>query len=104
MSVTPDSSVSVEENSITTFSVEAIDPEGMTLHYRWFLDGEEVGSDTAVHAYKVTWPDIGAHTLCCYVEDDLWTNVVFSQWNVTVTDFPFECSTEASLSGMQMGA
>ena len=69
------------------FSVTASDPEGVSLTYRWVVDGVEVQSGTKNwYRLRTDSEDAGAsHAVTCYVNDDLWIDVVGQSWNVYVT-------------------
>ena len=80
----PSGTFSMYETTNQLFQLWASDPESSNLTYTWFLDGAPVGSNASSYIYAPVWGDAGTHILRCYVSDDLWTNVVYMQWNVTV--------------------
>jgi len=69
------------------FSVTASDPEGGALSYEWFVDGEPVQTGTTSNYWlRTVAEDAGTeHEVVCYVNDDLWTNIVNCSWRVYVT-------------------
>jgi hypothetical protein len=56
------------------------------LSFHWTWDGSGVGANAGRYTNTTAWGDAGQHTLRCYVSDDLWLNVVYAQWIVTVLD------------------
>lgn len=45
------------------FSVDAYDPEGRNLVYRWSWDGADVGTDLSAYTHSSDWGDAGDHLL-----------------------------------------
>ncbi len=78
----------MQQPSNATFNVAAHDPESSPLSYQWTWDGIMVGSNSKTYTHIGQWGDAGSHTLRCYVSDDLWTNVVYAQWNVVIEQGP----------------
>ena len=78
--------VVLEAGTSQRFDITASDPEGGSLDYRWFVDDEEVLSGTKAWYRLRTDSDCAGtnHVVTCYVNDDLWTNVVKCTWNVYV--------------------
>ena len=99
----PAGAFSMAEGGISQlFQVWAHDPEGSNLVYSWTWDGADVGGNSSAYTHTTPWGEIGLHTLRCYVSDGLWSNLVFSQWDVTVVDVPIEITTASLPSGMEM--
>ena len=68
------------------FSVTASDPEGLALTYVWMVDGQEVqrGSKN-YYCLRMETEEVGnSHEVICYVNDNLWTNIVSCNWLVYV--------------------
>ena len=72
------------------FNVAASDPDGQSVQYTWTVDGIEVQSGLQANTLLIDSSDLsdesGAHEIICYVNDDLWTNIVKQAWNVYVPD------------------
>ena len=82
----PSGAFSMGEATSQLFRVWAYDPQGSNLTYAWTWDGSGVGGNASSYTHTTAWGDAGLHTMRCYVSDDLWLNIVYSQWNVTVLD------------------
>jgi len=82
----PAGAFSMGEATNQLFRIWAHDPEGRNLTYSWTWDGVQVGSDSSSYTHTTDWGDAGQYELRCYVSDDLWTNILYSQWTVTVLD------------------
>jgi len=80
----PAGACAMGEATNQAFQVWAYDPEGSNLTYYWTWDGVQVGSDSASYTHTTDWGDAGQYELRCYVSDDLWQNIVHSEWTVTV--------------------
>ena len=80
------SDVVLEAGTSQRFEITASDPEGGSLAYRWFVDDEEVQSGKQTWYRQRTYSDSDGtnHVVTCYVNDDLWTNVVKCTWKVYV--------------------
>lgn len=93
--VSPTTNVYVKVGDSTTFAVTAHDPEGETLEYIWYLDGEEIECFANSHTFTATLDDAGAHTLECVVSDGLWTDMVRHRWSFRVVrDWYVDASAE----------
>ncbi len=46
----------------------------------------QVGSDLSSYTHTTDWGDAGQYQLRCYVSDDLWQEIVFSEWTVTILE------------------
>lgn len=102
-SCTPASgSYAMLEETNQFFQVVAHDPEAGGLTYSWTWDGASVGGDSGSYTHFTVWGDAGMHTLRCHVSDSLWTNVVFAEWNVTVSNHELIVTTESLPDGMEM--
>ena len=70
------------------FTVLAHDPDGQDVSYVWTIDGEEVLS--GIQATNLVFDSFDytdnsrSHEIVCYVNDDLWTNIVHRKWMVYV--------------------
>jgi len=82
----PAGAFSMGEATSQLFRVWAYDPEGSNLTYSWTWDGTPVGGNASSYTHTTAWGDAGQYVLRCYVSDDLWQNIVYSQWTVTVLD------------------
>lgn len=101
-SVTPSQDKLVlKENDIQNFNVNAEDPDGEALTYRWMLDGENARISSSNFVWATGWEDIGQHSLKCYVEDSHWTNYVYRQWTITVEDQPLEIVNKTLAIGLE---
>ncbi|NCD35344.1 MAG: PEGA domain-containing protein [Spartobacteria bacterium] len=70
--------------STQTFAVVAHDPESGSVTYSWWKNGSQVSTADSYDAIT-TWTNGGeSWTLQCYVNDDLWSNIVETTWNITV--------------------
>ena len=71
-----------------TFTVDARDPEGAPLEYRWFVDGEWTSNDvgSASFTYSPTTEDafFYSHSVSCVVSDGFWTNDVAVVWKYVI--------------------
>jgi alpha-tubulin suppressor-like RCC1 family protein len=94
--------VSIDEGSSQLFLVWAYDPEGRYLTHRWTVDGVEVGAGLNWFLYSAGPEDFGVHQLQCDVSDNLWDNIILSQWDITVNDLPLEITSSAMPVGMEM--
>lgn len=93
---------SIRENTGSVFAVWAYDPEGENLNYSWTLDGEPVGDNMFAYLY-ITHPQFGRHhTLRCAVSDNVWSNVVHVEWNITIEDDPLEITSTNLPAGTEM--
>ena len=74
----------LEEGTSQLFTVSAADPDGKKVRYVWTVDGEEIQSGAQAKTLlfdpsdydDTTWE----HEVVCYVNDDLWTNIVCQRW------------------------
>lgn len=82
----PAGAVVIGEATSRLFTTWAVDPEGSNLTYRWTLDDLPVGGNSSSHTLETAWGDAGSRTLRCLVSDNLWSNLVFSQWTITILD------------------
>ncbi len=98
----PPGFLALDEGESGLFSLQAHDPQGTNLSYRWTWDGMEVGTDTNAYLHTVAWGDLGSHVLRCYVSDDLWDEVVYAEWPVVSQDKPLLITTDALPVGMEM--
>ena len=80
----PAGAFSMGEATNQSFVVWAYDPEGSNLTHYWTWDGMQVGGDLSSYTHTTDWGDAGQYELRCYVSDDLWSNIVHVQWDVTV--------------------
>ena len=79
----------MNEGTSQTFRALAYDPEWGDILYSWTWDGNLVGASSGLYAqytHSTQWGDAGPHVLRCYASDDLWSNVVYIEWNVMVRD------------------
>ncbi len=81
--VPAESGFSVPENSSAEFRVIAHDPEGSNLTYRWVWNDIEVPGNQELCTITNTG-SVGTRQLVCCVADDVWTNNIFAEWDVTV--------------------
>ncbi|MBT4332350.1 MAG: PKD domain-containing protein, partial [Candidatus Cloacimonetes bacterium] len=86
-SIQPDpGNITILENELIEFSVNAYDPDGNTLEYNWQLDGTQV----SVNAYYDFLPDFnsaGVYEITLDITDNFVTdNSISFSWNVTVID------------------
>ena len=81
----------VEENSSLYFKVNAYDPNGDPLTYKFLLDGQVV-SNTNEFLYQPGFFDAGLHEVLAIVADNKG-GVATLKWNVTVINvlIPTEC-------------
>ena len=73
-----------EPGDTQTFSVTAYDPDAHDVSYTWIVDGEEIksGKDSA-YTLSTGGETPGArHDVICYVNDDLWENIVCAKWTI----------------------
>lgn len=65
-----------------TFSVNAVDAEGVALTYLWTMDGDSNAVVTTSNEYTVKLEpgDSSLHTMSCSIRDDLWTIPVNATW------------------------
>ena len=82
----PAGAFSMGEATNQTFAVWAYDPEGSNITYYWTWDGAQVGGNLATYTHTTEWGDAEQSQLRCYVSDDLWSNIVYVQWDVTVLE------------------
>lgn len=84
----------VETTSGAMFRVTAFDPEGESLSYAWYIDGDAV-EDALEGRYRFAngrsaflWTfaaaDGGEHILECRVSDSLWEEAVSRSWAVSI--------------------
>lgn len=88
--------------SSSSFSVQAHDPEGETLQYRWMLGDQEVGTDSYTYTLAGTSENIGTRSLKCFVSDGFWTNHVSRTWEIVIVQDLVEIVTSELPSGMEM--
>jgi len=79
-------SLDLPEGVNQLFEVMAHDPEGSNVNYAWTWDGEAVGVNSPSYTNTLGWGNAGLHVLRCYVSDDLWSNVVYVEWAVSLLD------------------
>jgi hypothetical protein len=81
--------VVLSEDDTQLLLVSASDPEGENIMYVWMVDGEEVLSGYKARVLLFDPLDYNnnqsQHEVVCYVNDDLWKNIVCRKWNVNVS-------------------
>tara|TARA_Y100000310_G_scaffold314311_1_gene363556 strand:- start:1541 stop:2572 length:1032 start_codon:yes stop_codon:yes gene_type:complete len=78
-----ESTVSIPENEVVSFSVSASDPNDDIISYVWKLDGNEVSGESEFE-YEAGFDDGGSHTIKVDVSDGI--NVVNKIWSLTISD------------------
>jgi len=73
--------MTVYENSIVEFNIDAYDKNGDDLSYSWTFDGEEVGTDSD-YLYDIGYDQEGTHNIVATVSDG--NGDVVEEWTVTV--------------------
>jgi hypothetical protein len=82
---TPDqATVTIPARGSQTFSVNARDPEGQPLNYRWLVNGVERSGSGANFSYQPTAPEAGTRTVVCLVSDESHVDALQVQWTVEV--------------------
>ena len=80
--------VVLTEGTTQLFSVSASDPDGQNIRYVWMVDGEEVLSGAKARTLLFDPSDYDddpwGHEVICYVNDDLWENIVCRKWQVYI--------------------
>jgi hypothetical protein len=80
--------VVLTDGATQIFSVSASDPDGGNIRYVWMVDGEEILSGPKARALLFDPSDYDddpwGHEVTCYVNDDLWENIVCRKWKVYV--------------------
>jgi len=83
------------------FSVSASDPEGQPISYSWTLNGTPVGTDeNSLTVTDEAWV-FGSNKVRVAVSDDLWTDQVFQEWEVTLQFPPLHITTSDLSNGME---
>lgn len=77
-----------------SFQVDARDPDGDPLHYYWKWDGAHVGSDLPFLEYTPTEPELGDHTVDCFIDDGFVQ--VSRRWIITVKATAVEMTAMAA--------
>lgn len=74
------------EGTNQLFEVQALDPEGSNVTYRWTLDGQVRLEGVNSNQYRLVtaWGDAGLKRLSCLVSDGLWTSQVYTVWQIQV--------------------
>jgi len=95
----PAGAVVMDQATSLAFRVWAYDPESKALTYRWTWDALPVGGNSNAYTRTTSWTDSGIHQLTCYVSDDLWSNNVYTTWDVTVQPHVLQIVTAAMPAG-----
>ncbi|MBP5320069.1 MAG: hypothetical protein J6334_03700, partial [Kiritimatiellae bacterium] len=78
--------VVLKDGESCLFNVRGSDPDGTTITYKWVVDGTEVQSGLRNnYRLRTTDDEPGTcHEVICYINDDLWTDIVNCRWMVYV--------------------
>jgi hypothetical protein len=66
-------------NEVANFGIQAVDPNGDSLLYRWTFDGLEIGTDSII---TVTFDSAGSFDIWAYASDGMLSDSL--GWTVTV--------------------
>ncbi len=75
--------VEFQEKSARRFTIEATDPDGDSLKYKWLIDGKTKGRSSSF-LYDPDYDDAGQHTLEASVSDGKVEKSV--TWSIIITD------------------
>jgi peptidoglycan/xylan/chitin deacetylase (PgdA/CDA1 family) len=84
ISLIPQSPAVIPAGTPTNFEIEAFDPEGAELTYRWFLDGVQL--ETSLNSVDITpelTPD-SLHSMIVYASDGIYES--YALWEIHVVD------------------
>jgi len=96
----PDSLFRVPRGGSQVFSVNAIDPEGGDLSYRWFFEGDTVSEEDML---ILEFPEYDTLGLQVFISDNRWT--VSTGWQIMVVPliadwFPEDSMLTVDLNGL----
>ena len=78
--------ITILENELIEFSVNAYDPDGNTLEYNWQLEGTQV-STNSYYDFLPDFNSAGVYDISLDITDNFVTdNSISFSWNVTVID------------------
>ena len=79
----PTSIISVDEGSSLALTIDASDPDGDSLSYKWYLDNAEVSTNQN-YTYSPDYNSQGNHNITIIISDSLLEALQY--WNITVND------------------
>ncbi len=77
--------LTIDENDVINFSIDAYDPDGNPLEYSWKVDGEEL-SILSTFDFITDFTSAGEYLITLDVTDNFSDNSLYYEWNVTVDD------------------
>ncbi len=86
-----DSVVRLSPGAEETFSVIALDPEGVDLLYRWVSDGDTLGEEDSL---VLDFPELDTLGLSVFISDRTWT--ISTGWEILVVPLIFDWLPEDS--------
>ena len=84
LTLSPLENPTIDENTSALFRIEAMDPDGDLIEYRWFVDGLKAGNDTSVFEYVAGFVSAGEYSIKCTISDGIET-IPFT-WDLTVNN------------------
>jgi len=77
--------ITIDEMETINFFIDAYDPDGNTLEYRWDLDGTQV-STTDSYDFTTDYTSAGIYSVTLAVADNFSDNSLNYIWDITVND------------------
>ena len=77
--------LTIDENDIINFSIDAYDPDGNPLEYSWKVDEEEL-SILSTFDFITDFTSAGEYLITLDVTDNFSDNALYYEWNITVND------------------